>query len=283
MEYPDEVNGVYELGVGSVRVKVANGERRFFFFTPTEGAIYHVYVDSANIDVGYFGGSFFVSDNNVGKVDDNGTLILEVLKSQVGNTLVIGLDSKSAAVDECTITIERFDDIGTDISELPWESFVPSNVPEKTDRPAGTLTNVNIVVNMSTMANIAEIPVVYNEADGFYHLKTIDGPILYVRITTDSPYLAAFKTISDVTNIGSHVYDENNNFLFKESYNLAIDAYAAVANTDGAVALTDDLIYILKAAGKQKGWYDPDSPNYLFSSTVVKTVNAWLFACCYYN
>ena len=111
----------------------------------------------------------------------------------------------------------------------------------------------------------------------------IIGPPIITFFALSASYLAAFKTISDVTNIGSYVYDENNNFLFKESYNLAIDAYAAVANTDGVVALTDELIYILKAAGKQKGWYDPDSPNYLFSSTVVKTVNAWLFACCYYN
>ena len=287
--YPDEVNGVYRVGVGSVRVKVAKDEMRYFFFNPSEGAIYKLYTDSDKVEVGYYGGSFYVSETNTGEMDENGVMRITLLHTQVGNTLVIGLKSTSSSVTECTLTIEKESDIGISNEELPWEQYQLSKTPQKTAEPKGSLHYVQITADITNIFNptgaVAEIQVYYNENDGFYHLSSVDGPILYVKINTKTVYHEALITIANVTNIGRYFYDENGNFLKKESYNDAIIAYGAVADTaNGVVPLDNELIYILKNIG-ENGWYDMLSPNSIFADdeVFVYAHNAWLFAVCYFS
>ncbi len=282
--YPDTQNGVYRVSVGSVRVPVEKGVIRYFFFAPSEGAVYHVYTDSDKVEVGYYGGSFFVTPTNTGNIDENGVLILEFLHSQVGNTMVLGLTSTSASVDECTLTIVRASDIEVSQEELPWDQYQLSKTPTKTEMPSGTLTYVPIEVNLSSMSGpVSEIMVVYSEKDGYYHLHTEDGPVLYARLAMATKYLDPIKTIASVTNIGHYFYDENGNFVKKESYVDAILAYCEVADSKfGVVPLDAELIYILKNAG-EGGWYDKSSPDCIFEGVVVMPVNGWLFAVCYFE
>ncbi len=283
--YPDEKNGVYQVSVGSLRVPVAKDEMRYFFFAPSEGAVYKVYTDSEKVEVGYYGGSFYVSSNNTGKMDENGVMTLEVLQSQVGNILVIGLKSTSAAVDECTLTIEKVSNIGITDAERPWEQYQLSHTPKKAEKEtSGSIHYVSITVTLPAGGAVSEIPVYYNAKDGFYHLNSEDGPILYVRITTKTIFQEALITIANVTNVGRYFYDEQGNFVKKESYNDAIIAYGAVADANGVVPLDDDLIYILKNIG-EGGWYDRTSPNCIFTDdgVIVMPVNGWLFAVCYFT
>lgn len=286
--YPDEVNGVYTVGIGSVRVRVAKDEMRYFFFNPEEGAIYKFYTDSNKVEVGYYGGRFFVSGNNTGTMDANGAMTLEVLHSSVGSTFVIGLKSISSAVTECTFTIEKAADIGISIEELAWEQYQLSKTPEKSTATKGSIHYVQITADISDIFNItgavSEIPVYYNENDGFYHLSGVDGPILYVKINTATVFHEALITIANVTNVGRYIYDENGNFIKKESYNDAIIAYGDVADSNGVVPLDNDLIYILKNIG-MNGWYDMLSPNSIFADdeVFVYEYNAWLFAVCYFT
>ena len=168
--YPDEVNGVYQVGIGSVRVKVAKDEMRYFFFNPSEGAIYKFYTDSDKVEVGYYGGSFYVSETNTGEMDANGVMRITLLHSQVGNTLVIGLKSTSSAVSECTLTIEKESDIGISNEELPWEQYQLSKTPQKTAEPKGSLHYVQITADISNIFNPtgeatrAEAAVIINRA-----------------------------------------------------------------------------------------------------------------------
>ena len=214
--------------------------------------------------------------------------------------MVIGLTSTSAAVDECILTIVKAADIEIKDVELPWDQYVPTQVPnKKVATPKGTLKYVPIEINFSTMAGTKEIQVVYNEKDGYYHLNTADGPVLYVRITTSTKYLDPLKTIVSLTNIGKMFYDENGNFIKKESYVDAIyidkilqpnnnnSYYAAVADKQyGVVPLTEELIYILKNSGED-GWYKKGSPDYIFDNSAIPAdvipQNAWLFACVYFE
>lgn len=306
MVYPGEIEtdtvlaGVYNVTLGSVRVPVEKGKIRYLFFTPTEGAIYHIYTDSDKVEVGYYGGSFFVSANNTGNVDENGVLIHEFLHSSVGSKVVFGLTSTSASVDECTLTIVKAEDIEIKDVERPWEQFVPTQVPDKkVETPKGNMKYVPIEINYSTMQGIKEIQVVYNEKDGYYHLHTVNGPVLYVRITQSTKYLDSLKTIALVTNIGKMFYDENGKFIKKESYVDAIHIdtitfpnnknpyYSKVADSKyGVVPLTEELIYILKNAG-EIDWYKKGSPDYIFDNNTIPVdvmpQNAWLFACVYFE
>ena len=292
--------GVYNVSIGSVRVPVEKGKIRYLFFTPLEGAIYHIYTDNDKVAVGYYGGSFFVSDTNTGTIDENGVLIHEFLHTSVGSKVVLGLTSNSASVDECTLTIVKAADIEIKDVERPWDQFVPTQVPsERVQTPSGTMKFVPIEINFSTMQGTKEIEVVYNEKDGYYHLHTADGPVLYVRITMSTKYLDSLKTISALTNIGKYFYDEDGKLVKKESYVDAIHIdkslqpdnnnkyYSEVADKKyGVVPLNEELIYILKNAG-ENDWYKKGSPDYIFdNSTIPADVmpqNAWLFACVYFE
>ena len=288
MVYPDTVNGVYDVSVGSIRVPVEKDKIRYFFFSPSEGAIYHIYTDSDKVEVGYYGTNFFVTSNNTGNIDENGVLIQQVRLSEVGNKLVIGLTSKSATVDECTLTIVKAGEVELTLQELPWEQYKLDHTPEKCETPRGTLAYVPITVRLSSMGGaINEIKVVYSEKDGYYHLEKEDGPVLYVRVSMSTPYLDPFKTIAGVTNIGKYIYDEKGEFVRKESYNDAILAYGAAADSKhGVVPLDEHLIYILKSAGED-GWYVKSSPDYIFDNGTVPInvmpFNAWLFAVVYFE
>lgn len=287
--YPDEVNGVYTIiGVGSVRVPVAKDEMRYFFFIPSEGAKYKFYTDSNKVEVGYYGGNFFVSETNIGDIDEAGAMIIEVLHSSKGSTYVIGLKSTSSAVTECTLTIEKDSDIGISDAERPWDQYQLSKTPEKIADVKGSQHYVQITADISNIFKptgaISEIEVFYNEQDGYYHLNSENGPKLYVMINNPTVFQEALITIANVTNIGRYFYDEQGNFIKKESYNDAIIAYGAAADKNGVVPLDDDLVYILKNIG-ENGWYDMLSKNSIFADdeAFVYEYNAWLFAVCYFS
>lgn len=293
--------GVYTVSTGSVRIPVEKGKIRYLFFSPSEGALYHVYTDSDKVEVGYYGGSFFVSQTNIGNIDENGVLILEVLHTQIGGKLVFGITSTSASVDECTFTIVKAAEVEIKDEERPWEQFVPTQVPTKqVSTPSGDMKYVPIEINFSTMQGTKEIQVVYNEKDGYYHLHTADGPVLYVRITQPTKYLeASFRGIVEFSNIGKTFYDEEGKLIKKESYCDAMyintslypdnknPYYAQVADKKyGVVPLNEELIYILKNLG-EGDWYKKGSPDYIFDNTTIPAdvmpQNAWLFACVYFE
>ena len=283
--YPDDKNGIYRVNLGSVRVPVAKGEMRYFLFTPAEGAVYKVYTDSDKVEVGYYGGSFYVYPNNTGEMEADGSMKLQVLLSQVGNTLVLGLKSTSASVDECTLTIEKFSDVQVTIEELEWVPYKPDAVVEKIETPAGYIVGMDLAVWTPFDPAATEIPVYFNEKDGYYHLESADGPVLYVRLGSKSSYQEALTTIVGTSNLGVYIYDDNGEFVKKERYNEIIDAYAAAADTKYNVyPLTEDLYYVLHKLADD-GWYDKTSPNYIFSDEgiVVMPFNGWLFACVYFK
>ena len=277
--------GVYDLTIGSYRISVEKNMMRYIFFAPEEGAIYHFYTDSDKIELGYYGASFYVTSTNNGTILEDGTLEVRLLKTAVGNTLVIGLKSTSAAVSECTLTIEKYQEIGLTVEELPWEPYGEGKTFEKIKTPEGYIVSVEISVWTPTDPAFNELQVFYNEADGYYHFESIDGPILYVRITSKSTYQEALSTVIATSNLGKYIYDENGNFVTKESYNDILIAYGEAADSIyGVYPLDQDLYYILKSLG-DIGWYDGTSPNYIFAEegVIVKPFNGWLFACVYFK
>ncbi len=282
---PGVLAGVYAMDVGSVRLSVEKDKMRYVFFAPKEGAVYRIYTDSDKVEVGYYGGSFFVYQNNTGKMLEDGKMELEVLHSQVGGTLVLGFKSTSAAVTECTVTIERYGDMGITIDELEWVPYKPDAVFEKIETPEGYLVSMDLAVWTPFDATATEIPVYFNEKDGYYHLESADGPLLYVRIGSKSSYQDALTAIAGTTNLGLYIYDENGEFLRKERYNEIVEAYAAAADDKYSVyPLDKDLYYILKRF-EEEGWYDKTSPNYIFKEEeiIVMPFNGWLFACGYFK
>ena len=109
-----------------------------------------------------------------------------------------------------------------------------------------------------------------------------------MKLTKDSKYLACFKTILDNTGVVKYFFDEDENFIKKESYSECLLEYIEYADEkSGTYPLTKDLKYILEQRGEYAGWWDADSQMYLFvdeNGVKVPGINAdiaWLFMCCY--
>ncbi|MGM9643338.1 MAG: hypothetical protein ACI3XI_09030 [Eubacteriales bacterium] len=281
--YFDTVNPVYGVSTGAYRVKVKNGERRYLLFYPGEGGHFSLSTDSRDVEIGCYGASYFLLSENIGTIEADGSMSMQVTKSEYKNAMIIGLTAKSESVEECTLIIKKTADIELTPAECPYEVYEPEHVPSYTATPEGKLTYIDISVDMITFEGREEIQVVFNSADGYFHLNTADGPVLYVRISGDTEYLGSLYTIATTTLIGKVFNDENGNFVRKESYNEALQAYGEAADKKyGVVALDKDLIYILKTYG-EGGWYERTSVNWLFGDTIVMPYNGWLFACCYFE
>lgn len=131
--------------------------------------------------------------------------------------------------------------------------------------------------------------------DGYYHLNTEDGPILYVNLGVDAPYISMGTMVGAIGEYGTGFkkifFNEDgtpavnaDGTYRKEDYTAAMVAYALHMDpTTGVYPLTDDLIYMIQNGGEAKEWYTPESDTYLFKDSGL-TVNPeliWMFAVCY--
>ena len=169
--------------------------------------------------------------------------------------------------------MERTSDPSLDIAEIPWIDCEPTKAPVAIDLAGegevAVLTDLDI-----TNPNLT----VVLGADGFYHLGTADGAIVYLRIGTASAYLDSFYDICSVSRFGAYFYNEDGSFDRKESYNLLIEAYYACADAEtGLYPLTEDLAYVIQVMGEYYGWWTASDS--IFGTTPFVPSVAWLFAC----
>lgn len=176
---------------------------------------------------------------------------------------------------------------GTQAPEVAYENGKPVAIEEnifKLTTGGKTLTYVNMKTDKAVKGD-----------DGFYHLNTKDGPVLYVNLGENAPYISmgiltgaigqygtGFRKIFTNSD-GSYVINPDGSYK-KEDYTDAMVAYCLhVDPQTGAYPLNDDLIYMLQHGGEGKEWYDPESDTYLFKDQNIEVdlSLAWMFAVCY--
>lgn len=109
--------------------------------------------------------------------------------------------------------------------------------------------------------------------DGYYHLNSEDGAILFVDLDDDLMNLPLALDRGDVCHV---IYDRNNVATKKIIYSDALKAYLACADSKTKLyPLTADLIEIYQKAGETQGWY---GNNGFVGGTEA---DAWMFACYY--
>ena len=142
--------------------------------------------------------------------------------------------------------------------------------------------------NFDIKASSDKYNLVYNEADGFYHLDSVDGPLVLVRLAEDCDYIACFQTILDRSGVTKYFYDEDGKFVKKESYSECLLEYIeCVDEVEGVYPLTEDLKYIIQQRGEYVGWWDIESSGYLFKDmngnkdSDINADIAWLLMSCY--
>ncbi len=281
-------NEVYEakiIGVGAYYVEIDRADMAYFIFDPDEGGVYKVSVADKSIDIGYYGNPHAVQNMKLLETND-GSFEIPVYDSSIGTEtsamMVFGLSTATAK--NAIVIVERMGDIPPG---PPETIVVPSELPSKFDK----VDYLNHrLVNVSVTDS--EAKVVYSESDGFYHYGTVNGPIVYVRITSATPYgLAAFSEIE--TRLWENIYDENGEVAERLIYNQLINAYEAICDENGICPLTNELVSMLKGVGEQFGWwnfknsgrnifeYDKDGTLTGVNELTIVKGNEWMFPLCY--
>ena len=276
----------YSVAAGSTHVQLTEGTRTYFLFTPTVAGTYAFSVSDTTAQLGYYGAPHFVQTVNAAEVAD-GKFTMSIKASMIGSegagttVLVLGIDAGQN--DNCVLTIERIGEPEWDPTDEPWQVYQPTVQINPYTLPAGAnLMKFDITAATDTYK------LVLNEQDGFYHLDDANGPLVLMYLGEDVQYLDCFKTILEHSGIQRYFFDQDGNFLRKESYNECLMSYIACMDEDkGVYPLTEDLKHILLMEGEDAGWFDTDGMAYLFkddNGNLVDGINneiSWLFMCCY--
>lgn len=277
----------HSVATGCYYVELDAGKMNYYLFTPTEAGLYEFSVlDTDSVEIGYYGAPHFVQSQNVAEITDN-SFTVSVSATMIGSgsggtsVYVIGLNAGDS--NGCILGIERIGDAERTVEDEPWTIYSGSHTPVEYDLPEGYE-----IGEFDLWAETDTYNIVFNEDDGFYHLDSADGPLVLVRLAEDCDYIACFETILDRSGVGKYFYDEDGNFVKKESYADCLLKYIACSDLEeGTYPLTEDLKYIITQHGSYTGWWNPDSPSYLFvdmNGQPLEGVNnelGWLLMCCY--
>lgn len=280
----------YHVEVGGTYVELEAGERNYFLFAPTQAGLYEFSVQNSDATIGYYGAPHFVQQESAKEVVDN-KFTMSIRDSMIGasNTgttvLVLGLDAVEST--SGILTISRLGDPEWSVEDEPWHVYQATHTLAPYTLPAGATFGEFDLKAASDAYNLVL------DDQGFYHLDSADGPLVLVRLgekSGGSKYLDSFQTILEHSGVTKYFYDEEGNFIKKESYSECLLEYIAVMDeAAGVYPLTEDLKYIIQMRGDHYGWFDPQGPGYIFydeNRNQVMGINhdiSWLFMCCYIN
>ena len=270
--------GAKEVFVGATYVTVDRAEMSYFLFTPERSGIYRFSCVTEGAALGYYGAVHFIQAHNLAEIVD-GAFEITVpdggINTGSGGTtqFVLGVSSETAK--NAVIVIER---VGNYIPEMGYTDIHAPSTLTKYD----SLLNNSLVDLDVTDPNLT---VVFNDADGYYHLGTADGPVVLVKISAagnsnlPNLMLPSFVTICETDRMVCYIYDDDGTLIRKESYNSLIDEYAAACGSMGVVPLDKTIAAAIKNTGDHRDWWE--GTIFGEGAPEVLKANAWLFACCY--
>ncbi len=285
----------FEAGIlpeGTTYVELSEYDHTYLLFKPTRAGVYKI-TCSEGVDFSYHGMPILVYDEPRISPKD-GAITIPVEASSLGDDsisqLVFRLNAaEGSAATDAFFTIERTGDIIKSEEELaPWitieanskdvDALATFKEPAENDPwfavTSGKLTDVDLAE--------PDLTVVLG-TDGYYHYGTADGPIVFLRIASDSQYVSSFAKMCETDHLRAYFYDENDKFLRKEGYNNLVNTYAELANSDGVVPMTEQLAYFVQNVGRHMGWWNFEQNSDIFGDEIFDTDIAWLFACAYYK
>ncbi len=249
------------LQLGENKLTLLDAEYTLYLFTPEEIGVYTLSV-SEGATIGYWGaGTFFYNNPN-----STANSIEQEIKA-VGQQMLIGVASKNPAV---TLTIEKTGE-SAGYEEIVYTDYENVHTPSVDNAYAGG--------DKLTAVNIAESHTAVLGDDGFYHLDTVYGGIIYVNLITNGfNILSVFGLDGSMaaTRLRAEYNGTHYDFL------KAMNAYAlAVEDTDdGIYPLTTDLMIFLQAYGTAQGWYTQNLSSFEeIQSGEFDPETAWMVTC----
>ncbi len=278
---------MYNISEGCTYVELKTKNRNYFCFAPKKSGNYKFSViGSDDAKIGYYGAPHFVQENNIGEMTD-GTFQVNVIDGMIGTgdtgtaSFVIGVDASSSK--NCIIAIQRIGDPIKSIEDEPWTVYKTTVELKEYDLPEGA-----VIKEFDLTASTDTYNLVLNENVGFYHLNSVDGPLVLVRLDEDSDYIASFGTMLERSGVTKYFYDEKGEFVKKEDYSECLFEYLEYVDLDeGVYPMTEDLKYIIQQRGDHTGWWDIESSSYIFKDidgnnlTDINPDIAWLLMSCY--
>ena len=238
----------------------------FFMFTPEEKGVYSFSTANANEKLSYWVGNPMAGvslDESMDYSNNKFTLTIE----HVGPSYIIGIKGAKSA----TLNIEKTGNVAEAIKETVYYEGKPA--PKNLSVTGGSKL-------FDTNAATGTYSLVYNSADGYYHLGKADGPVIYVNL--NHPSLSLTTLIAN-TGFKCYVYENEDNPDLKKlvkiwDFTQRLTQYVNAAGK-GYYPLTEDLRFIIENGGAHQGWWD--SSSVLFNGNPVNSEIAWLFFCCY--
>ena len=290
------------VNAGTTYVTLEAGGRTYFLFTPTEAGVYSLSTADGAYVVGYYGNPFYVQDHNAGETNGNATTVT-VSPSMIGTgetgttVFVIGVDNPQNTKAGVMLKVERV------------SAYIDTSIPRQTYTATAPLTPWTFpegatIQKFNLSATTDTYKLVLDEITGFYHLNSVDGPLVLVCLGEASDkllsYAASYDTVLLTVGVNKYFTDADGNYTHKEDYSqclvqyIGLRDYATGKYTGGCVdrntglyPLTADLMYIIQQHGDYSGWWNPSYDNYLFrdaNGVYDLTINpeiAWLFMCVY--
>lgn len=278
------VGTAYMVGAGCTTITLGAEGRSYYIFTPQEEGKYEVSLIGSDAAIGNYGGSVhYVWETSASEVVDN-KFSVNVKKSQLGGAvIIIGVE---AGTGEAVLSVQNIGAPDWSVEDEPWIHYQATCPINPYTLPAGAQVN-----KFDIKATTETYRLVLNEADGYYHLNTADGPLVLVQLgntSAETEYLPPFETILEKQGIRRYFFDAEGNFEKKEEYSDCLLKYIEnVDEASGLYPLNSDLKYIIEQQGIQAGWFDPNSSGYLFVDqdyNKIVGINdeiSWLFMCRY--
>ena len=283
----------YAVGAGCTHVYLTVGDRSYFLFAPTEAGTYELSVNGDAATLGIYGASvhFIQSSSTLDVVDNKITLSINsgmIGTGETGTTVyVIGLDSVNGAED-AVLNIIRTGDAAWTIEQEPWIPYNPKMpVSPFALEPGITLKEFDLTASTDAY-NLVK------DADGYYHLNSVDGPRVYVQLEEALYGISMLAMVGEIvfqdgeliptgTAPFRYMYNNGKDDFFKEDYTDAMRKYVTNrCEYTGVYPLTEDLAYILPMGMKNIGWLREETSNFLFRD--LEGFNeelGWLFLCVY--
>ena len=267
----DKLIKIPYLTEGAAYVTLKAGERNYFAFEPTRDGTFRLASSNTYARIGHFGSDMFVFTTSVAEVSGN-AFNLSVRETELGNVFVVGIDAATNC-EAAVVQITRIGDPAWSIEDEPTVEYKGNGAPKPITAPSG-LTDLDI-------KSSATHQFVYNAKDGYYHLDSQNGPVVYVHM--DSPYASIQGMLTEFGNMTAYLYNADGTFKSKEQYAPLMQQYVNNMDKNQKVyPLTQDLKYMLDNYGNSQNWWNEGEPGYLFEEVEgVNPASAWMFLYCY--
>lgn len=254
----EESTVALELGTKEYPLSTAK-DYTVFTFTPAEIGKYTIITTDSVIGSASYNGNWVTYTLDETTVADT-SVVWEC--TSVGQSTLIAVKG----ADTASITIAKEDIV---IVTIPWDIY--KNKAEITEFVFEG--NVEELVYVETFDD--EVNQAVLGADGFYHLDSANGPILYVDLDDVVGGLDLYEAMT-YGQLREVIYLENGEVDQKIDYNEAFGQYYAAADADTKLyPLTDDLITIYTRMGEANNWYGEDG------WIGGNEADAWMYACYY--